>query len=375
MKILLVGPANSIHIVRWANGLFDNGHSVYLYSCHRSMSGYRDGIKIIRAKHKSPIGYVINGGDLARNANEISPDIINIHYATGYGLLARLSRVYKKHPTLLSVWGSDVYDFPYKSFLHRWILRGNLLVADKIASTSLCMAKQTKIIAPEIDSISITPFGVDISIFSIREKKNRNNKIVIGTVKTMSYKYGIDTLINSFSLLLKRLKEKGVKTPLLELRLVGGGEQLQELKALCESLGIVQYVDFIGQVAHDEVPCELEKLDIYVALSRLDSESFGVAILEASASGKPVLVSDAGGLPEVTIDGVTGIVVPRNNPQAAAQALERMVLDAHLRHQMGIAGQQHVANNYAWDVCINTMLATYQSTISSFKMSQSCKKS
>lgn len=143
---------------------------------------------------------------------------------------------------------------------------------------------------------------------------------------------------------------------------------------LAQRLCVVHSVNFVGQVPHTSVPQELAKLDIYVALSRLDSESFGVAIIEAGAAGRPVLVSDVGGLPEVTIDGVTGIVVSRDNPQAAAQVLEMMVFDAHLRYQMGVAGQQHVAENYAWDVCINTMLATYQNTISSFQMSLPCKK-
>ena len=70
---------------------------------------------------------------------------------------------------------------------------------------------------------------------------------------------------------------------------------------------------------HTSVPQELARLDIYVALSRMDSESFGVAIIEAGVAGRPVVVSDAGGLPEVTIDGVTGLVVPREDPSAQLQ--------------------------------------------------------
>lgn len=66
---------------------------------------------------------------------------------------------------------------------------------------------------------------------------------------------------------------------ILRLRIVGGEQELEVLQALAASLNIYNLVEFIGQVNHEQVPEELAKLDIYVALSR--SESFGVAILEA----------------------------------------------------------------------------------------------
>lgn len=128
-------------------------------------------------------------------------------------------------------------------------------------------------------------------------------------------------------------------------------------------------VNFVGQVRHDQVPEELAHLDIYVALSRLDSESFGVSIIEAGAAGRPVVVSDAGGLPEVTVDGVTGFVVPRDNPSAAAAAMERLVLDSSLRYQMGRAGQAHVSKHYSWDSSVLAMLAVYEETIKRHKSS------
>jgi glycosyltransferase involved in cell wall biosynthesis len=114
-------------------------------------------------------------------------------------------------------------------------------------------------------------------------------------------------------------------------------------------------------VPHAEVPRELAKLDIYVALSRSDSESFGVAIVEASMAGRPVVVSDAGGLPEVTLDGETGLIVPRDDPWAAALALEKLIFDADLRHRMGVAGQVHVAKHYSWHANLQTMLMLYES--------------
>ena len=62
-------------------------------------------------------------------------------------------------------------------------------------------------------------------------------------------------------------------------------------------------------------------MDVYVALSRLDSESFGVAIIEASACGIPVIVSDVGVLPEVVKDGETGMIVEKENVQEAGLSI------------------------------------------------------
>lgn len=136
---------------------------------------------------------------------------------------------------------------------------------------------------------------------------------------------------------------------------------MDEYKNLASRLDLADKVEFVGRVPPQEVPRELAKLDIYVALNRLDSESFGVAIIEAGAARRPVVVSDAGGLPEVTLDGVTGLVVPRENPQAAADAIEKLVLSPEMRVRMGEAGRKHVSDTYSWDVCVNTMVKVLES--------------
>jgi len=293
--------------------------------------------------------------------DQIQPDIVNAHYASGYGTTARLVNY---HPWVLSVWGSDIYDFPYKTFLHKWLVRKNIYSADRVASTSFCMAEKTRSLAPKTCEIEITPFGVEIEAYQqlLQGATTVRKKIVIGTVKTLKPVYGIDILIKAYAKLLMSLrKHSDTLIPELELRLVGGGEQEYELKMLAETLGVEGDVKFIGHVPHAVVPKELAKLDIYVALSR--AESFGVAVIEAGAAGLPVVVSDVGGLPEVVINGKTGFIVPHEDPQAAADAIEKLVLDPDLRCEMGSAGKKHVADSYSWDVCIKSMLEVYSKTI------------
>lgn len=362
MKIALISGASSIHTIRWANGLAEAGHEVHVITQHEACDPFLPQVKVHLFPFRGVLGYFLMASKVRKLLHEIKPDVVNAHYASGYATTARLAGV---RPFVLSVWGSDVYDFPYKSRLHKWLVRKNLLAADVVASTSHCMAEQTRCIAPELKYIAITPFGVDMQAYANAVSLvENNNKIVIGTVKTMASKYGIDTLIESFALLVNKFSSAQPSlVEKLQLRLVGSGPQMDEYKQLAVRLGIAQKVSFVGRVPHQEVPNELAKLDIYVALSRLDSESFGVAIIEAGAARRPVVVSDAGGLPEVTLDDVTGLVVPRENPQAAADAIEKLVFNPELRMQMGEAGRKHVAETYGWDVCVQTMVKVFKSAI------------
>ena len=361
MKIALISDGSSIHTIRWANGLSGEGHEVHVVTQHLVVDPLDPAVAVHQFPYRGVLGYFTMVPKIRRLFRAINPDVVNAHYASGYGTTARIVNF---HPWLLSVWGSDVYDFPNQSPLHRWLVGKNLRAADKVASTSYCMADETRTLAPELMDIAITPFGVDAAQFAIDDPRGdvAYSDIVIGTVKTMAPNYGISTLICAFAILRRNLLSSNPSiAEKLQLRLVGDGSQTHELRHLAHELGIAHVTEFVGRVPHSEVPLELSKLDIYVSLS--ERESFGVAIIEAGAAGRPVVVSDVGGLPEVTLDGVTGFVVPRNNPEAAADAIHRLVLDEGLRKQMGEAGRDHVVTNYAWSACVDQMVSVYKSVI------------
>ena len=364
VKLLLLSAGSSVHTARWANGLSHAGVKVHLATQHPMRHTVAAEVDVIQFPYLGNPGYVLMSLKLRRLARAIQPDILNAHFASGYGTTGRLINC---HPYLLSVWGSDVYSVPTRSALHRRIVQKNLLAADVVASTSHCMARQVRTLAPQIGEIPVTPFGVDLGAFSGLPALSGRAKdcIVIGTVKAMDPIYGVDTLIEAFA----AMREKLVVAahPLADrimLRLVGGGPQTRALQSLAERLGIADRVTFVGRVPHSEVPGELGKLDIYVALSR--QESFGVAVLEAGAAGRPVVVSDASGLAEVVRHGITGLVVPRENTAAAAAALFDLVTDRPKRLALGEAGRKHVRDNYAWEPCVQAMLRVYEQTIQRF---------
>ncbi|MDP3423224.1 MAG: glycosyltransferase [Burkholderiaceae bacterium] len=366
MNLALLSSAASIHTIRWANGLSEAGVQVHLISQQPLPERLHPGVKCYFFPHRGVPGYVTMVPGVRTLLRQLQPDLVNAHYASGYGTTARLVNY---RPWLLSVWGSDVYSFPHKSPLHRWVVTKNLGAADAVASTSHCMAAQASSLATQLADIAITPFGVDMPVFIDAAKAasgTARQGLTIGTVKSLKPVYGIDTLIRTFALLRQSLQACDPATvQSLRLRIVGGGPQQAELAQLAKTLGVEQVTDFVGQVPHSQVPHELAQLDIYVALSR--SESFGVAAIEAGAMSLPVVVSDVGGLPEVVVHEKTGLVVPADDPAAAAYALQRLVQDVTLRQRLGRAGQLHVEHNYGWPACVQSMIKVYEKTIENHK--------
>ena len=360
MRILLLSAASSVHTLRWANAYAAAGNEVHVVTQHQPVEGYVNVAGMHHLPHRSGLGYVLNGERLRRLIGTLEPDVVNAHYATGYGALARAVH---EMPVVLNVWGSDVFDFPEKSALHRWWLRRNLLAADSLVSTSEVMADRVRALLPERPRPEVVPFGVDMPHFAPRAPQSRTDgPVVIGTVKTLAAKYGIDTLIKAFALLLTKPGMDGVM-----LRIVGGGPDGVPLRDMVGAAGLRDRVAFVGAVPHAQVPDELRKMDVFVALSRDDSESFGVAVIEASACGLPVVVSDAGGLPEVVVDGVTGSVVPRNDPASAARELALLAGSRALRMERGAAGREHVRQHYEWGACVQRMSDILQRCIARYR--------
>ncbi|MCC6938616.1 MAG: glycosyltransferase [Flavobacteriales bacterium] len=358
MNILLIGAASSVHIMRWANAFVERGCIVHLATQHDPIAGFRQEVIMHRLPHFGGAGYFVNRPAIRKLIRRIKPDVMNAHYASGYGTLA----IHDEHvPLVLNVWGSDVYEFPDSGRTQHRLLCRNLRRADAIVSTSEAMARRTSDICPGLPPITVVPFGVDTTLFTPAGLDTSRSAIVIGTVKTLKPTYGIDVLIRAFALLVER-SGGGVH---VRLKLVGTGSQAAELKALVDQLGVGSSVEFVGSVPHADVPDQLRSLDVYVALSR--SESFGVAIIEASACGVPVVVSDVGGLPEVTIDGVTGFVVPPEDPEAAADRIAQLIGSADLRRAMGAAGRKHVEEQYAWSACVDKQLAVFDRVIAERK--------
>lgn len=364
MKLLLLSDPNSVHTIKWAKSLADNGLDIIIFGLGEfTVNDYEkySNIKVMMLNESiirdegafSKLKYLKALPKIKNIIKEFKPDILHAHYASSYGLLGALSGF---SPFIVSVWGSDVFSFPNKSFFHKEILKYNLSKADKILSTSQVMAKETQLYTDK--NIEVTPFGINMEQFKAMEVKSVFSKddTVIGTVKTLEEKYGIEYLIKAF----KILSDKYPELP-LKLLIVGGGSLEKELKQLTKDLKIEDKTVFTGKVPFEDVPKYHNMLSVSVSVS--NSESFGVAIIEASSCAKPVVVANVGGLPEVVENGVTGFVVPPRDEQETAKIIEKLILDEELRTKIGNSGRARVRELYNWDDNVKQMMDIYKEMI------------
>lgn len=366
MKIMMIAPGRSIHSNNWASAMCDRGHEVHFVtqeSFTNNKYSFNDTVDERFIVHQLPIkgkiGFFLNGPFVKKLYKSINPDIVHVHQAAGYGLLGTFT---SKKNALVSVYGWEIYDRA-NNFLWKPIIRYIFTWYRYIGSTSKCMKEQIYKVFPDLNkNVVVTPFGVNMQKFYYSEVDK--DELIIGTVKKMDVKYGIDYLIKAFS---KTYNDLNISNPeiasKLYLELVGPGNQIDELKSISKQLGIDSRVRFIGRVPHTEVVNWLNRFDIYSAPSILDSESFGVAVIEASACRVPVVVSDVGGLPEVVEDGVTGYVVRAKNEDELSLRLTELAVNKEKRLEMGLNGEKSVKTKYEWSECVSLMERVYQSII------------
>lgn len=369
MKVLFLADPSASHTIKWVNSLSGKGLDITVFGLKEyGKPDYPelDNLRIIGSGFKtelfqkqdgslSKLVYLKEFPRLKKIIKDFKPDILHAHYATSYGLLGALANF---HPYLISVWGSDVYNFPGRSLVHKNVFKYILSKADRVLSTSRVMSAEIGKYSGK--RIFVTPFGIDLEKFFPQQVDSIFGKddIVIGTIKTLEKKYGIEYLLQAF----KILKDKHPELP-LKLLISGPGTQKDELKNLAAGLGILNDTKFTGFINHNDVPRYQNMIDIFVSLSVEDSESFGVAVLEASACGKPVVVSNAGGLPEIVADNETGFVVDKKNARQAADAIEQLLLDKNLRAAMGKNGRMRAAEFYNLSDNVDQMMKIYKEVL------------
>jgi glycosyltransferase involved in cell wall biosynthesis len=350
MRICYLADAPSVHTQKWVRFFAERGNDVHVVSFRPATIA---GVQVYHVSAPlGKLGYLLAASRIRKLVRRIAPDILHAHHATSYGLVGALSGC---HPYIVSSWGSDVIWSPRQTFLFDIMLRYNLGRADVVTATSRMLAEATATFCPPGTKVHVIPFGVDTNAFVPSPSTHRDrSSITVGTVKTLRPRYGIRELILAF----RRIADA---FPTARLIVVGGGEQQAELQTLIANLNLGDRITLTGQVSHKDVPEYLRGFDIFVVPSLTDRESFGVAVVEASASGLPVIASRVGGLPEVVLDGKTGLLVPPGDIDALADAVSRLLADSALRARMGQAGRQFALEHYRWEDNAKLMEEIYKS--------------
>ena len=131
-----------------------------------------------------------------------------------------------------------------------------------------------------------------------------------------------------------------------EWHIVGDGPHLDALRAMLEKYGLEDRVHFMGWEAANDVKLEYARANLFLHPSR--HEGMPNAVLEAMASGLPVIATRIAGNEELVLDTITGLLVPNEDPAALGIALRQLLVETDRRHEMGMAARRRVEQSFGW---------------------------
>jgi phosphatidyl-myo-inositol dimannoside synthase len=200
--------------------------------------------------------------------------------------------------------------------------------------------------------VQVVPLGADHLFFrpgidtrDVRARYGITPGRWLLSVARLTRHKGIDTALQALALLRRAY-------PDLRYAVVGTGEEQRALEAEARALGIADRTRFLTDVPDRDLPALYNCAEIYLGVSRLMEqrvEGFGISLVEASASGLPVVAGRSGGIPEAVRDKQTGLLVDAERPESVRDALAQLLNDAGLRARLGGSGRRAVEEFYNWD--------------------------
>jgi rhamnosyl/mannosyltransferase len=226
--------------------------------------------------------------------------------------------------------------------------------ADLIITTSNRYLQTSAELAPYRDKAVVVPYGIDTRAFenvtesetkALREKYGA--PLVLSVGRLIYYK-GFDVLLEA----MRRIDAKAI--------IIGSGPLRSQLEEQSRERGLDGRVRFLGDIHNDRLAPFFAAADVFVLPSVARSEAFGIVQIEAMAAGVPVIntMLDSG-VPEVSIDGVTGLTVPPGDPSALALAIQRMLADRGLRNSFSTAGRARARMEFGLGTMVARVSALY----------------
>jgi glycosyltransferase involved in cell wall biosynthesis len=357
LRLLIVADSSTTHTHRWAHWARDAGAVVTV------LSPYADpieGVRVVKFPpdkkwyHRIPKArMLLDLVPFRRVLREIDPQLIHFHFVSEGGRAFYWDKV--RVPMVASTWGQDVIWDRTPSPREVTSLTKMLGRCRIVTATTHQLGRETARYMAADRPIYVIPFGVDLSRFAIREEAS-SGPTVLGFVKWLKPKYGPDVMVEAFAKI-------HAARPNTKLVLAGRGEMQEQLQRRVDELKLGNAVQILGRVEHDKVPALIRSFDVMVMPSVYESETFGVAAIEASASGVPNVASRVGGVPEAVIHGKTGLLVPPRDVDALAAACIELIDNPSRRREMGEAGRRFVERHYDWRENTRLMSEIYRAAL------------
>lgn len=283
-------------------------------------------------------------------------DLIHSHWIIPQGFVGAMVHLCTRIPHVTSIHGTDIHIIhkysimkPFIKFIAHF---SNAITANSNHTFRLIQ----KNIGAQNKFIRIIPMGIDIQEYAgDKPFKNGELKTVLFVGRLIAWK-GISNLI-------KAIKIVQLKNSPVELIIIGEGPKKFELESLANELSISSNIHFYGNITREKLYQSYKSADILVLPSTIvdgQTEGLGVVLLEAMASGVPVIGSNTGGITDIIEDGVNGLLVPADEPQALADAIIRILENSDLAERFRKAGLETVRERFTWDVITDQFVKVYQ---------------
>lgn len=292
--------------------------------------------------------------------NEPKYDLCHAWSGVPAGGLALLLR-WKRHlPYVVGLRGSDVpgYDVRYK-WLYP-VIKPPIWMIWQGASAITANSYELRNLALQFrphDHIEVIPNGVDLDRFDVTQLRDKRDgeKFNILCVARLVERKGIGDLIDA----VKHIRQKREN---FKIVFVGRGDKEREMRAKVEREGLSRWVDFRGQLLHFDMPKAYNEADVFVLPST--NEGMSNAVLEAMASGLPIITTYTGGTTEMLRGN--GMIIPMRSPDAIARAILELWDNYELRCTMG-ARSRAIAESLTWRRVADDYLDLYDRTRSAVR--------
>ncbi len=298
---------------------------------------------------------------LRRTLREIKPDIVHTHlvHADLHGFAAaRLARV----PAVVSSRHLDDA-FRYRSRWRRVNKRIWRLLDAGIAISAAMKRFAIEIEGAPIEKIQVVRYGMtygwlsDEAIAAARRELRAELKLpaeaqLLGMACRLVEQKGIPYALEA----LRRIR---AEYPRAHLVIAGDGEKAGELRRLTSMLGIADRVHWLGWRA--DAADLMAAYDVFLLPSL--REGFGLVLLEAMSRRVPIIASRVGAIPEVVVDGETGLLAPPRSVDQLAEAMARLLEDRALRKYMGLLGAARLEDQFSIERMVDGTLAVYDKVL------------
>jgi L-malate glycosyltransferase len=297
-----------------------------------------------------PLFSLFLGYGAYRIIREQDIDLLHTHWFVPQGLIGSFLHVFLRIPHVATVHGSDLNILKKHTFLYpicRFIIRNSAF----ITVNSSYMKQQLLAVSSGCEQkIRVIPMGVDQVLVCAGQPVTVKHleytgPIILSVGRLIDWK-GTKFLIESLPAVLK-------KFPGAQLHIAGAGPERESLGKLVCRLGLDYHVVFLGLVPSADLTACYLSADVFVLPSINKSgitEGLGVVLLEAMASGCPVIGSNVGGIPDIITDGENGFLVPEQDPDRLAHRIIRVLSDEDLRDKFRRNGYKRIKEIYSWEI-------------------------